>query len=78
MLYIANLLCSSVKSTFVLSHKLTVDGCKFQGILGSLPEGFDHYFASRFPKLLIEVYKVLWVHCKDEEAFSKHFNGSSL
>ncbi|ONM56923.1 Serine/threonine-protein kinase/endoribonuclease IRE1a [Zea mays] len=49
-----------------------------KGILGSLPEGFDHYFASRFPKLLIEVYKVLWVHCKDEEAFSKHFNGSSL
>ncbi|XP_066390758.1 serine/threonine-protein kinase/endoribonuclease IRE1-like [Miscanthus floridulus] len=49
-----------------------------KGILGSLPEGFDRYFASRFPKLLIEVYKVLWVHCKDEEAFSKYFNGSSL
>ncbi|XP_066397744.1 serine/threonine-protein kinase/endoribonuclease IRE1-like [Miscanthus floridulus] len=49
-----------------------------KGILGSLPEGFDRYFASRFPKLLIEVYKVLWVHCKEEEAFSKYFNGSSL
>jgi hypothetical protein len=59
-----------------VSHKLTIDGYKFQGILGSLPEGFDRYFASRFPKLLIEVYKVLWVHCKDEEAFSKYFKGS--
>ncbi|KAG2645269.1 hypothetical protein PVAP13_2KG424500 [Panicum virgatum] len=49
-----------------------------KAILGSLPEGFDRYFASRFPKLLIEVYKVMWVHCKEEEAFSKYFNGSSV
>ncbi|KAF8759234.1 hypothetical protein HU200_010264 [Digitaria exilis] len=47
-----------------------------KAILGSLPEGYDRYFASRFPKLLIEVYKVMWVHCKEEEAFSKYFNGS--
>ncbi|KAJ1290851.1 hypothetical protein BS78_02G274400 [Paspalum vaginatum] len=49
-----------------------------KAILGSLPEGFDRYFAIRFPKLLIEVYKVMWVHCKDEEAFSKYFNGNSV
>ncbi|CAN6175360.1 unnamed protein product [Urochloa humidicola] len=49
-----------------------------KAILGSLPEGYDRYFASRFPKLLIEVYKVMWVHCKEEEAFSKYFNGSSV
>ncbi|CAL5082887.1 unnamed protein product [Urochloa decumbens] len=47
-----------------------------KAILGSLPEGFDRYFANRFPKLLIEVYKVMWVHCKEEEAFSKYFDGS--
>ncbi|CAM0905729.1 unnamed protein product [Alopecurus aequalis] len=47
-------------------------------LLGSLPEGFDRYFASRFPKLLIEVYKVMYVHCKDEEAFRKYFIGSSV
>uniref|UniRef100_A0ACD5U8U7 Uncharacterized protein n=1 Tax=Avena sativa TaxID=4498 RepID=A0ACD5U8U7_AVESA len=47
-------------------------------LLGSLPEGFDRYFSSRFPKLLIEVYKVMYVHCKDEEAFRKYFLGSSV
>ncbi|XP_051215987.1 serine/threonine-protein kinase/endoribonuclease IRE1 [Lolium perenne] len=47
-------------------------------LLGSLPEGFDRYFSSRFPKLLIEVYKVMYVHCKDEEAFRKYFIGSSV
>jgi len=51
---------------------------KFQAILGKLPEGFYRYFASRFPRLLIEVYKVMWLHCKDEEAFSKYFDGSSV
>ncbi|XP_062187195.1 serine/threonine-protein kinase/endoribonuclease IRE1-like [Phragmites australis] len=49
-----------------------------KALLGSLPEGFDRYFSSRFPKLLIEVYKVMCVHCKDEEAFSKYLNGSSV
>ncbi|CAN6198953.1 unnamed protein product [Urochloa humidicola] len=49
-----------------------------KAILGSLPEGYDRYFASRFPKLLIEVYKVMWVHCKEEEAFIKYFIGSSV
>lgn len=49
-----------------------------KAILGSLPEGYERYFASRFPNLLIEVYKVMWVHCKDEEVFSKYFNSSSV
>jgi serine/threonine-protein kinase/endoribonuclease IRE1 len=49
-----------------------------KAILGSLPEGYYRYFASRFPRLLIEVYKVMCVHCKDEEAFSKYFKGSSV
>ncbi|EMS65329.1 Serine/threonine-protein kinase/endoribonuclease ire-1 [Triticum urartu] len=46
-------------------------------LLGSLPEGFDRYFSSRFPKLLIEVYKVMSVYCKDEEDFRKYFIGIS-
>jgi hypothetical protein len=58
------------------SQKLT--HCEFQAILGSLPDGFYRYFASRFPRLLIEVYKVMCVNCKDEEAFSKYFKGSSV
>ncbi|PPR91721.1 hypothetical protein GOBAR_AA28959 [Gossypium barbadense] len=31
-------------------------------LLGPLPEGFDGYFSSRFPKLLIEVYKGLLIN----------------
>ncbi|GJW46840.1 serine/threonine-protein kinase/endoribonuclease IRE1b-like protein [Tanacetum coccineum] len=30
-----------------------------QEVLGSLPTGFESYFSSRFPNLLMEVYKVL-------------------
>ncbi|KAA8547604.1 hypothetical protein F0562_004033 [Nyssa sinensis] len=33
---------------------------EIQEILGPVPEGFEGYFASRFPKLLIEVYKVMY------------------
>ncbi|KAL3514882.1 hypothetical protein ACH5RR_027599 [Cinchona calisaya] len=44
-----------------------------QGILGQLPEGFDSYFSTRFPKLLIEVYKVFHLYCADEETFCKYF-----
>ncbi|KAK6138818.1 hypothetical protein DH2020_027439 [Rehmannia glutinosa] len=31
---------------------------EIQAILGSVPEGFDSYFSTRFPKLLIEVYRI--------------------
>ncbi|KAM7513975.1 hypothetical protein LguiA_003558 [Lonicera macranthoides] len=49
-----------------------------QTILGQVPEGFDSYFASRFPKLLIEVYRVLHNYCREEEFFRKYFNGSQI
>lgn len=44
-----------------------------QDILGAVPEGFDGYFASRFPRLFIEVYKVVYSYCKEEECFQKYF-----
>uniref|UniRef100_A0A0D9WYP0 non-specific serine/threonine protein kinase n=1 Tax=Leersia perrieri TaxID=77586 RepID=A0A0D9WYP0_9ORYZ len=47
-------------------------------LLGSLPEGFVRYFSRRFPKLLIEVYNIMYEKCKDEEAFGKYFHGSSV
>ena len=45
----------------------------FQELIGSVPEGFDGYFASRFPRLLIEVYKVISQYCRQEECFQKYF-----
>ncbi|GMJ02791.1 ARABIDOPSIS THALIANA INOSITOL REQUIRING 1-1, inositol requiring 1-1 [Hibiscus trionum] len=49
-----------------------------QDLLGPLPEGFDGYFACRFPKLLIEVYKVLFKLCKEEKFFQKYINSSII
>ncbi|KAJ9673274.1 hypothetical protein PVL29_023085 [Vitis rotundifolia] len=43
-----------------------------QEILGTVPEGFNLYFSSRFPRLLIEVYKVIYTHCREEEFFQKY------
>ncbi|KAF3335572.1 Serine/threonine-protein kinase/endoribonuclease IRE1a [Carex littledalei] len=51
---------------------------ELQESLGSLPEGFDRYFATRFPKLLIEVYKVVCTHCREEDSFSKYFRSSMM
>nr|GMC94736.1 serine/threonine-protein kinase/endoribonuclease IRE1a isoform X1 [Ipomoea batatas]GMC96751.1 serine/threonine-protein kinase/endoribonuclease IRE1a isoform X1 [Ipomoea batatas] len=51
---------------------------KIQAILGPMPEGFDAYFTSRFPRLLIEVYKVMTRHCKRQEWFQKYFTDSAL
>lgn len=45
---------------------------EIQELLGNVPEGFDGYFSSRFPRLLIEVYKVLYRYCKEEEFFQKY------
>ena len=67
---------SFVFPTPCIPEKLNVF-INFQELLGSLPEGFDRYFSSRFPKLLIEVYKVMSVYCKDEEDFRKYFIGMS-
>uniref|UniRef100_A0A1D1YZ31 non-specific serine/threonine protein kinase n=1 Tax=Anthurium amnicola TaxID=1678845 RepID=A0A1D1YZ31_9ARAE len=46
---------------------------ELQELLGSVPEGFDNYFAFRFPKLLIEVYKVMYDHCLEDVSFQKYF-----
>ncbi|KAM7529487.1 hypothetical protein LguiB_032897 [Lonicera macranthoides] len=47
---------------------------EIQELLGSVPEGFEEYFGSRFPKFLIEVYKVVHNYCKEEEWFNKYIN----
>ncbi|KAF3440889.1 hypothetical protein FNV43_RR19175 [Rhamnella rubrinervis] len=46
---------------------------EIQELVGPVPEGFDDYFTSRFPRLLIEVYKVVCVFCREEECFQKYF-----
>ncbi|KAL2529747.1 serine/threonine-protein kinase/endoribonuclease IRE1b-like [Forsythia ovata] len=46
---------------------------EIQGMIGPVPEGFDYYFSSRFPKLLIEVYRVILISCAEEETFHKYF-----
>ncbi|XP_004300122.1 PREDICTED: serine/threonine-protein kinase/endoribonuclease IRE1b-like isoform X2 [Fragaria vesca subsp. vesca] len=51
---------------------------EIQELLGTVPEGFDSYFSSRFPKLLIEVYKVLYKYCKEEEFFRKYIKGNPV
>lgn len=50
---------------------------EIQELLGPLPGGFDGYFSSRFPRLLVEVYKVIYSYCKQEEFF-RPFRGSSI
>ncbi|KAL5754249.1 hypothetical protein ACOSP7_022469 [Xanthoceras sorbifolium] len=49
-----------------------------QELVGPVPEGFDGYFASRFPRLLIEVYKVVCRYCREEECFQKYFKSDIL
>ncbi|GAB4848372.1 hypothetical protein Ancab_003067 [Ancistrocladus abbreviatus] len=51
---------------------------EIQDILGRVPEGFDEYFSSRFPRLLIEVYKVLYKFCSEEKCFQKYFGGVAV
>ncbi|XP_054823233.1 serine/threonine-protein kinase/endoribonuclease IRE1a isoform X2 [Prosopis cineraria] len=46
---------------------------EIQELVGPIPEGFNDYFASRFPRLLIEVYKVMCKYCKAEECFQRYF-----
>ncbi|KAI4314664.1 hypothetical protein L6164_027552 [Bauhinia variegata] len=47
---------------------------EIQELVGPVPEGFNDYFASRFPRLLIEVYKVIRRYCMREESFQRYFN----
>ncbi|EPS61092.1 hypothetical protein M569_13708, partial [Genlisea aurea] len=49
---------------------------EIQNIIGGFPEGFDAYFGSRFPGLLIHVYKVMFGYCCEEEGFLRYFHGS--
>ncbi|CAI9115826.1 OLC1v1016827C1 [Oldenlandia corymbosa var. corymbosa] len=44
-----------------------------QGELEANPEAYYHYFASRFPNLFIEVYKVMKRHCENEMTFATYF-----
>ncbi|KAL1288739.1 hypothetical protein HN51_057221 [Arachis hypogaea] len=46
---------------------------EIQELVGTVPEGFNEYFASRFPRLLIEVYKVISKYCKEEQCFDRYF-----
>ncbi|XP_071797437.1 serine/threonine-protein kinase/endoribonuclease IRE1-like [Asterias amurensis] len=41
--------------------------------LGPVPDGFIHYFTSRFPRLLLHVYKVVGQHCGEERVFQKYY-----
>lgn len=45
----------------------------FQEILGAIPEGYEGYFRSRFPKLLIEIYKVMSIYCREDNEIKKYF-----
>jgi serine/threonine-protein kinase/endoribonuclease IRE1 len=47
-------------------------------LLGSHPEGFESYFSRQFPKLLIEVYKVIYRYCKEEEFFRKYIDSNII
>ncbi|GMP72921.1 hypothetical protein CsSME_00030802 [Camellia sinensis var. sinensis] len=51
---------------------------EIQRILGQIPEGFDSYFSSRFPQLLVEVYKVIHSYCGEEEFLHKYFRSNQL
>ncbi|KAG6648269.1 hypothetical protein CIPAW_07G135500 [Carya illinoinensis] len=51
---------------------------EIQEILGPVPQGFDSYFSSRFPRLLIEVHNVMYRYCKEEEFFRKYINGNLI
>ncbi|MQM05370.1 hypothetical protein Taro_038174 [Colocasia esculenta] len=49
---------------------------ELQELLGSAPDGFDNYFKARFPKLLIEVYKVMYIYCREDPSFRRYFIGT--
>ncbi|GMI86300.1 ARABIDOPSIS THALIANA INOSITOL REQUIRING 1-2, INOSITOL REQUIRING 1-2 [Hibiscus trionum] len=46
---------------------------EIQELVGPVPEGFYGYFDCRFPRLFIEVYRVVSRHCREEECFRKYF-----
>ncbi|KAJ7535590.1 hypothetical protein O6H91_12G039500 [Diphasiastrum complanatum] len=44
-----------------------------QELLGGIPEGYENYFRTRYPCLLLEVFKVIFQHCRREKMFEKYF-----
>ncbi|KAI3797162.1 hypothetical protein L1987_32415 [Smallanthus sonchifolius] len=46
---------------------------EIRDVLGPVPTGFESYFSSRFPKLVMEVYKVLQQYCGEEEFLHKYY-----
>lgn len=44
-----------------------------QLLVGPFPEGFDNYFRNKFPRLLLEVYKIVQKHCWQEDLFQTYF-----
>ncbi|GAV81548.1 Pkinase domain-containing protein/Ribonuc_2-5A domain-containing protein [Cephalotus follicularis] len=51
---------------------------QIQDLIGPVPEGFDGYFAGRFPRLLIEVFKVVCNYCKEEECLQRYFRSNVI
>ncbi|KAK0577498.1 hypothetical protein LWI29_033989 [Acer saccharum] len=49
-----------------------------QELLGTIPEGFYDYFSSRFPKLLMEVYNVVYRYCNEEEFLQKYIGSDQV
>ncbi|KAI5067273.1 hypothetical protein GOP47_0017801 [Adiantum capillus-veneris] len=45
-----------------------------QQLFGLYPEGFENYFRNRFPRLLLEVFGIMYRHCQNEEGFRKYFS----
>ncbi|CAK8561941.1 unnamed protein product [Lathyrus sativus] len=50
---------------------------EIQELVGPVPEGYNDYFASRFPRLLIEVYNVICKYCKEEKCFQRYFKNDA-
>lgn len=46
---------------------------ELRDVLGPVPTGFEYYFSSRFPRLLMEVYKILQKYCGQEEFLHKYY-----
>lgn len=53
------------------SHFLTLSR-EVQVVLGETRVEFENYYSSRFARLLMEVYKVLQIHCGHEKFFQKY------
>lgn len=51
---------------------------EIQEILGPVPDGFNGYFSSRFPRFLIEVYRIMKEYCKEEKWFENYLNRNQV